>query len=1517
MSSSSDFGRMGELSPVGIFRTDPAGACLSVNRRWSEIAGLTEEEALGRGWLRAIHPEDRERVGLEWYASAEEGREFGLEYRFATASGRTTWVLGQSLAERGDAGEILGYVGTITDIGERKRRDEDSARARARLEEFLERRSEELAARELCFKRVVENTEAGYFRIGADGIYQDVNAAWLRMHGFSGPEEILGRHFSLTQVETDLDGATKNVEDLLSGIAIPPGEFSRRRQDGSVAYHSFSASPVFDGRRIVGIEGFIIDRTEEKRKDAALRESESRFKGLFENSPIGIFEEDFSLVAAGLRELRSSGVDDFRAHFAAHPEEVLRLASLVRVLDVNRTSLLIFGIDEEESLKGNLARFFGSESLPVFAEELAVLEEGGTRFESEIPVLDIAGRDRRFRIVLSVIPGGEPLSRVLVAFSDITDRVEAERRYEKLFEEMIDGFAIHEMIYDASGKPVDYRFLAVNPAFERLTGLAAVDIVGKTVLEILPDTERKWIEAYARVVETGKPAHFEDFATSLDRYYEVRAYRTAPGKFATGFDDITERKHSEEERDATIGLLRLVGECESEGELVREATAFFQRLAGCATAGIRLKKGSDYPYFETRNFPPEFVEAENFLCLRDPSGRPILNDTGNPIFDCLCGAIISRRFDPAKPFFTPHGSFWSNCTTEFLGGTTEADRGTRTRNRCNGEGYESVALLPLLAGESPIGLLQLNDKRRDLFSARRIAIWERLADQLAVAISKLRAEESLRSNEEKLDLALRSAGLGVWSIDLRENRRDYDSQTCGLLGLDPEKFAGTEEEFLAIVHPLDRDRIKAALGRCIGEGTAYAPEYRVIGPRGETRFIRARAERTLDGKGLPTAITGVLWDATEELRLREALADSEALYRSLFESMLNGIAYCEMIYEKGLPVDFRYIHVNLAFERLTGFVDAAGKLVSALIPGIRESDKGLFEIYGRVATSGRPERFEYYLEALRQWFWLSIFSPRRGYFVAVFDVITERKKAEESIRLSEQRFKELFENMSSCVAILGEIEGGAGYLVKDVNHALERVERLDRADLVGRSLQRSFPGLGDTGLLEALVRAGRTGVPERVGPRFYIDARIRGWRDYFVFKLPSSELVLLYDEVTERMEAEEALRESEERFRLAIENAALPMMIHADDGKVEAVNKSWTELSGYGIEDLPTIAEWTRLAFGNRAEEVRKGYETFYGPAQKRNEGLEVITAKGGETRIWDFSSSPIGRFRDGRRAVISTAVDMTERIAAEEGEKERRKQLIQTEKLASLGILVAGVAHEINNPNHTIMLNSSLVAEVWSSLAPVLDRELDEDSLLGGMEYRELRTAMPGLLKGMKDASTDIDGIVRGLKGFASVDESAPFEELDLNLVVQAAASLLATFIKKATARFRLDLGSDLPPVRGSFQRLEQVLVNLIQNSCQSLAGKDKAVVISTAYDAERDRVLLVVRDEGRGMSPEELAHVKDPFFTTKRSQGGTGLGVPISNSIIEEHGGTLAFRSAPGVGTQAIIELPFPGEQEKETQR
>lgn len=336
-----------------------------------------------------------------------------------------------------------------------------------------------------------------------------------------------------------------------------------------------------------------------------------------------------------------------------------------------------------------------------------------------------------------------------VIFEDITERKigdealkESEERFSKAFIASPNAMTIQRVS--------DTVFVDVNESFLRLFEFKKGEIIGHTAKE------------FSMIAQPEKRPEIIQLLKEKSGVHNVEIIdRTKSGKLITvlfsteiislkgekhylsTLTDITERKKSEAEREITISFLKIANSTVNTRDLIRATVDFFQIQSSCEAVGIRLKIGEDYPYYETKGFPSEHVKLENKLCKEDDAGCIIRDFRGDPVLECMCGNVICGRFDPSKQFFTQKGSFWANNTTRLLATTTPADRQTSTRNRCNGEGYESVALLALRVGNHRLGLLQLNDKRKNMFTLEKIEMWERIADSLALGLSKTIAEESL------------------------------------------------------------------------------------------------------------------------------------------------------------------------------------------------------------------------------------------------------------------------------------------------------------------------------------------------------------------------------------------------------------------------------------------------------------------------------------------------------------------------------------------------------------------------------------------------------------------------------------------------------------------------------------------------------------------------------------------------------------------------------------------------------
>ena len=282
------------------------------------------------------------------------------------------------------------------------------------------------------------------------------------------------------------------------------------------------------------------------------------------------------------------------------------------------------------------------------------------------------------------------------------------------------------------------------------------------------------------------------------------------------------------------------------------------------------------------------------------------------------------------------------------------------------------------------------------------------------------------------------------------------------------------------------------------------------------------------------------------------------------------------------------------------------------------------------------------------------------------------------------------------------------------------------------------------------------------------------------------------------------------------------------------------------------------------------------------------------------------------RQVALRTA-DLTREIAerkhAEEELLFNQQQLVQADKMAALGVLVSGVAHEINNPTGLILLEVPTLKRVHADTSKVLEQYYREngDFSCGGLPYSRMREQIPRSLEKLQDSGKRIKRIVDDLKDFARQGDAACNEIVDLNTIVQASVRLVEPNIRKATHCFKTEYGTNLPKIRCNAQRIEQVLVNLILNACQALPDNSRCIQLATFSDPEQNTVLFRLRDEGSGISPEHLARLTDPFFTTKREMGGTGLGLSVSAGIVKEHAGTIEFESVPGYETIVTLTLPI----------
>jgi len=378
-------------------------------------------------------------------------------------------------------------------------------------------------------------------------------------------------------------------------------------------------------------------------------------------------------------------------------------------------------------------------------------------------------------------------------------------------------------------------------------------------------------------------------------------------------------------------------------------------------------------------------------------------------------------------------------------------------------------------------------------------------------------------------------------------------------------------------------------------------------------------------------------------------------------------------------------------------------------------------------------------------------------------------------------------------------------------------------------------------------------------------------------------------------------REAKEEWEFTFDTVPDLVAVLDHDHRIVRINKAMADRLGVAKEEAIGTKAYahlhgtgTTLDYAGISALLADG-ATYFEEIHQRQMGYFMVTI------------SPLVR-AGGIRGSVYVARDITERKLAEEEKRSIQAKLIQTNKMTSLGLMVSGLAHEVNNPNNSIKLTAHLLARSWQDILPVLEKHSREegDFRIGGQFFSQAKDILPQHINGIRANSRRIEGIIKNLRDFVRKGAADVNFQAGINAIVSAAASIINVQIKQYTRHFTLKLDERVPVVKGNPQQLEQVVINLVLNALQALPDRERSVRVSTSFDPAEGFVIITVADEGEGMSADVRERIGEPFFSTKLDYGGTGLGLAISNFIVKEHKGFLEFESEPGKGTTARVKLP-----------
>ncbi|HEU0291761.1 MAG TPA: PAS domain S-box protein [Anaerolineales bacterium] len=1175
-------------------------------------------------FFERVHPADRQKV-QEAIGQAIAGKKpYEIEHRIIRPDG-----VERILEERADLiydqqGQVIQILGAVQDITERKR-----------TEQALRETSEQ-------FRTLFEASPEAIMLVDPHGDWPilDCNATAGSMNGYTR-QELIGQTIDiLTLSPGDAAGRLEYFEQVREAGILRYDDFHRRK-DGSIFPIEVSTSIVTLGGREV-ILGIDRDITERKKAEAALRQSEQRYRALFEDMPVAIWEEDFSEVKTYLDSLREQGVTDFRTYFAAHPETVLECAHKIRILDVNNTAVQMYHAKGKEKLLRNLEGAVSETELKQLQEVLISISGGQLSLNWEGPDETFTGEQIEINLAASVTPGHEKdYSRIIFTTVDITERKQAEetlRRERARTQNYLDIAGVFMLALDQTG-----TVTMINQKGCEILGYTYAEIIGKDWIDtFLPEANRDEIKGVFRQLMNGEHeplGYYENPILTRNGEERLIAWHNTlvhdnDGRVISTLssgEDITERKQMEarlQESEARYRLATLATK-----DVIWEWKLGNNQLLWTENAEFTFgysphEIGPDESWWETHIHPEDRERVLSKLNTAMRRGDAVLLDEYRLLLKDGSYAYVSDHGyierDPKGQPIRMIGAL-SNITER-----KKAEAALRESEEKYRLLFESNPLPMWIYDLKTLRFLKVNDAAinhygysaeefmsmtiKDIRPSKDVPkLLENIA-QVTNGIDSAGVWQHIKKDSSPIQVEIvshvvqfdgRRAEL-VLANDITERRQAEDelkrshsllnatleSTADGILVVGPDRtITSFNRKFLELwrippnlaEHKNDHALLKFVLSQLKDPSAFTAKVEALYQSTEETSFDELEFhdgrvfERYSQPQRLGDEVVGRVWsfrDITERKQAAKIIAESEQRYRAVTE-LVSDYAYAYRVQPDG---GVQQEWVTDAYQRITGYhpdeLLGEGEWKKLIHPEDLElAQEHVEKIYVgeqniaeyRIVTKSGQVRY------LRD-FARPVWDEKEHRIVRVIGAaqdVTERIRAEAELRASEERFRQLADNIEEAFWMTDAISNEELY----ISPASEKIWGRPRMSLLQNKafIETVFPEDREA-VLQVLVdqRGGRkTEMEYRITRP---DGSVRWiWDRAFPIFDDSGKVVRLAGiaaDITERKRAEQELRESQVRFSNAFEYATIGMALVSPDGHWLRVNQAICKLVGYSSQEL-------------------------------------------------------------------------------------------------------------------------------------------------------------------------------------------------------------------------------------------------------------------------------------------------------------------------------------------------------------